>query len=235
MFTTCALAVASACMLPPAATSLASETKPPALLVTIELRRAELEGGMDAIRSTIQNAPNVVPRGSVGGPAVFIGPSVIFTTRMGYVETIARPRILTNTGEPAEIIVGETVSYIEMGEGGSLELVEMEGAYEGLRLAMTPEVDAGGAIGFSSFEVTLSEVIGRVDIASPDDAGSLPIAGGRPVLRSVTYAMPLSLAPIEGNDDREPPTQRADIVFASDADDEMVFWMTVSAEVSAGD
>ena len=223
MLTTLALSIVTASMLPPA---LERQEEPAKVLVEVKLHRAELEGGMDAIRSTIQNAPNVVPRGSVGGPAVFIGPSVIFTTRMGYVTEIAKPRVLTLAGQEAEIIGGEGGSYIEL-EGDEVRLVEMEGVYEGLRIAMDPTVLESGAIDFAAFEVTLSEVIGRVDIASGDAQRRVPIAGGRPVVRSVTYTMPLTIEPAD--DDEEGGS--ADIVFATEGDDEAVFWLSVRARV----
>lgn len=228
MLTAQILALASSSLMPHTAGVVDTDiaTEPAQVLVEVRLRRAELEGGMDAIRAATQNAPNVIPRGSVGGPAVFIGEAVVFTTEMGYVEVISSPRILTLEGQQAEIVVGEPVSYVELVDEGELRLVSMDDAYEGLRIAMNPAVRDSGLIDFPMFEVTISEVIGRTDIRSAEGDESLPIAGGQPVVRSVTYAMPLTLKP---NEDGE--ASRADILFATDASDERVFWMSVNATV----
>ncbi|MCA9310167.1 MAG: hypothetical protein KDA21_03120 [Phycisphaerales bacterium] len=146
------------------------------------------------LTATDEDGGTVRPQGGGEGVLVFIGDGIEFDADSGASEVLSSPRLLTRSSESAEILIGQALTYVELtGEDDAMQLVTEEGVHEGLRLRVTPVALGTDRVRLESLELTLSEVVGRLDIATADGRRSLPIPGGRPLVRSVTYRLPVTL------------------------------------------
>ena len=179
-------------------------------------------GDRDRLFATDSAGDRVRPQGSGRGAWVYIGDEAqpVF---YGELRAIASPVLLVRSSELAEVRVGTLLRYAELvGESDELRLIQEVGVFEGISLRARPTALPGGAVRFESLEVSLSEVVGRLDIGSADGSRREPIPGGRPLVRSETYHVPVTLRKGE----------RAVVLLESASDPAGIFVVEIGVEVA---
>jgi hypothetical protein len=201
------------------------EADAPTVTIEVQIQRyTERPGGdLEPVR-VVEGDADVKAQGAPDA-RVYIGddPEFVF---YGWVSPVASPRIATRSGERATIEIGEALSYAELtGAGDAMRLVREEGVVEGIRIEATPVSSGGGAVRFEELEVTLSEVVGRLDVTTRDGSRSEPIPGGRPIVREETFRLPVTL----GAD------QQALVILEASSDERTSFFVRVGVSVDGAE
>lgn len=196
----------------------------PAVQVRVQVYQHEdvKPGDRDRLFAEDSAGSRVRPQGGGRRAWVYIGEEAqpVF---FGELRPIASPVLLVRSSEQAEVRVGTSLRYAELiGDGDELRLLDERGVFEGIGLRARPTVLPGGSVRFESLEVSLSEVVGRLDIGSADGSRREPIPGGRPLVRSETYHVPVTLRKGE----------RAVVLLESASDPAGIFVVEIGVEVA---
>ncbi len=172
----------------------------------------------------------VQPQGNIGGPLVSIGAMPDYAIMMveGY-RTLASepvipqssPRVIVLDGQQAVVEIGTPVSFMEATGPESFRVVEVEGLTRGLTFSARPVVLDSGAVRFEELDITITEVVGRLNVV--DESGAdMGIPGGRPITRAVTYSLPVTL----------PEGEQALVQFETPGPEPQIVMLRLAAEVT---